>query len=149
MLKPIIELIRKILKYVSKINKKVENPKSFPTEELRRKCKEETQNVRVLDSVYKEVCLESFMEYAEFNTVSEELYVPDEYDCDDFAFEMFVDVKRKFKGCPFGIVLGDGLEGPHAWNCFYDVKGKQLYYFEPQDDTLYLPTIEKEWEIII
>lgn len=144
----IIKLIISFFSFFVK-NKQIENSKIFSTRELIEKCKEETLNVRILDYVYRGVSVKSFMEYAEFNEISEELYVPDEHDCDDFAFEMFVDVRRKFKGCPFGIVLGDGLEGPHAWNCFYDVKGKQLYYFEPQDDTLYLPTIEKEWEIII
>ena len=149
MLKLIIELIRKIFKFFTKTNKEVKNQELFSTKELIEKCKEETLNIRVLDSVYREVSVKSFMEYAKLNKISEELYVPEEHDCDDFAFEMFVDVRRKFKGCPFGIVLGNGLSGPHAWNCFYNVKEKQLYYFEPQDDTLYLPTIEKEWEIII
>lgn len=106
--------------------------------------------VRILDRHYSNVTLESFMKYAHFNTVSEELYVPEQYDCDDFAFEFFVDVRRWAPMCPVGIVLGHDAKGnPHAWNCFVDIPNKHLMFMEPQSDTLFEPTTENVWEIII
>lgn len=106
--------------------------------------------VRPLDNYYDTVTLESFMKYAHFNTVSEELYVPERHDCDNFAFEFFVDVHKWAPLGPVGIVLGHNANGkPHAWNCFVDVPNKHTYYMNPQSDTLYEPTTENVWEIII
>ena len=114
------------------------------------KARDECLHVRPLDNQYKAITLDSFMTYMKMNTISDQQYEPEDYDCDDFALETLVDVKRWARGSPIGVVFGDDIgDKPHAWNCFFDVAHDQLYYFEPQDDTLYLPTTEQEWEIMI
>ena len=106
--------------------------------------------VRILDNYYSSVTLESFMKFAKFDTVSEEVYVPDENDCDDFAFPFYVNARDWAPVCPIGIVLGHDAKGkPHAWNCFIDIPNKHVYFMEPQSDILFEPTTENVWEIII
>lgn len=106
--------------------------------------------VRLLDHYYSSVTLESFMKYAHFNTISDKEYIPDEYDCDNYAFEFFVDVHNWAPLCPVGIVLGHDVKGKsHAWNCFIDIPNNHLYFMEPQSDVLFEPTTENVWEIII
>lgn len=112
--------------------------------------REEGTHVQPLDSKYSPVTLKSFVKYMGINSISEMPYIPEDHDCEDFAFETLVDVKLWAPGCQIGIVFGiDAENKPHSWNCFFDVEDGTLYYFEPQDDRLYLPTIEKEWTILI
>ena len=114
------------------------------------KARDECIHVRPLDNQYKAITLDSFMAYMKMNTVSDQQYEPEDWDCEEFAFETLVDVRKWSKGCPIGVVFGNDINfEPHAWNCFFDVAHDQFYYFEPQTSTLFLPTTEKEWEIII
>lgn len=106
--------------------------------------------VRLLDRHYNSVSIDSFIRYAKFDTISNEKYVAELHDCDDYAFKFFVAARKWAPGIPVGIVLGHTTAGmPHAWNCFVDVKNKRLLFFEPQEDILFEPTTENIWEIII
>lgn len=107
-------------------------------------------SVRILDNHYSNVTLKSFMKFAKFDAVSEELYIPDENDCDDAAFELYVNARNWAPVCPIGIVLGHDVKNdPHAWNCFVDILNNYVYFFEPQSDILFEPTTENVWEILI
>lgn len=109
-----------------------------------------TPTVRVLDRSYRGTSIQSFMKFAKFDKTSDEEYVPEITDCDDFAFAFFVAVRKWAPGIPVGIVIGLARDrSPHAWNCFVDTQTKEMYYFEPQDDILFKHTTENIWEIII
>ena len=104
--------------------------------------------IRPLDKKYRMVSLKSMMEFLGIDNISEMKYIPEYSDCDNFAFKLFVAVQDWAPGCPFGIVFGRDHNGiPHSWNCF--IADEQLWYIEPQDDKLFKPSGEVEWEIII
>lgn len=110
----------------------------------------DTPTSRVLDRTYNIVSIDSFIKYAKFNTISNEKYVAETHDCDEFSFEFYVAARKWAPGIPVGIVLGTNIKGnPHAWNCFVDVHNKKLYFFEPISDVMFEPSTEYVWEIII
>ena len=104
--------------------------------------------IRPLDSKYRLVSLKSMMKYLGVDEISEMKYIPRYHDCENFAFKLFVAVQDWAPNCPFGIVFGrDEIGESHSWNCF--IADGKLWYIEPQDDKLFLPSGEVEWEIII
>lgn len=109
-----------------------------------------TPTTRILDRHYTGISIDSFIDFAKFSTISNQPYIPETHDCDDFSFAFFVEARKWAPGVPVGIVIGNTVNGtPHAWNCFVDGQNRKVYYFEPQEDVMFTPTTENVWEIII
>jgi hypothetical protein len=96
--------------------------------------------------------LAPFSEYARFmkwSTVSQNKYIPEYYDCDDFSFALMGDFHRIPEwGClAFGILW---LKKPaHAVNVFID-SNKQIWVVEPQNDNIFkMPTHWEESLVIL
>lgn len=103
----------------------------------------------VLDGQYKHTPADEMKDYLTRNNVSNRIYYPDEYDCDNFALETFVDVKSDYPLAPFGMVIGKSSRGtPHAWNCYINSQWK-LWFVEPQTDKWFEPSNEEIWTVMI
>lgn len=109
--------------------------------------------VIVLDPVYDILTQDSIAKFLEFDQTSQKKYILHEYDCDNFAFETFVNFRR---WCPlgaFGIVIGRSASGGmHAWNFFlrYDGAGQShIMFVEPQTCEIFEPTTEQVFTVII
>ena len=86
---------------------------------------------QVIDKEYQEPSMESMKAFLKVNTISEEPYVPQVHDCDNFAIELAGEISKWAKNAPFGIVFLNG----HAINCF--ISDGVLYFVEPQSDKIY------------
>lgn len=111
-----------------------------------------TNKPAVLDRKYNIYSLQDIKEYLELSSISEKQYVKEKFDCDNFALELYVDVKRWAALCPIGFTTGTSAkEGSHAWNCIIveDAGELKLLYIEPQSDEVFLHTTEKVRRIIM
>lgn len=95
------------------------------------------------DRKYKLVDTNHLKRFLKINTVSNIKYVSNDFDCDDFSMLLQGDVTRWDSALAFGIVWGITPQGyKHAWNWFVG-KDKKIYFVEPQNDRVFLPTSEK------
>jgi hypothetical protein len=83
------------------------------------------------DKRYTELTFESMQSFLEFDNVSDETYVAEYHDCDNFAIELAGHASEWAGNIPFGIVY---LK-THAINCF--ISDGVLYFVEPQSDNVY------------
>ena len=103
----------------------------------------------ISDNVYNVINTSNLTTFLNNNPVSERKYITEKHDCDNFSFELMGDVKEWFPSSSFGIVWGLTTEGnPHAWNFFIN-ENEKVMFVEPQDDTIFSPTTEKIWIMII
>jgi hypothetical protein len=75
----------------------------------------------LMQKLYTHSEVVDILEFDKTNTIR---YQPDLYDCDDFATELF--------GKGFGLVWTN----VHAFNWFIDKDTHELYFIEPQNDTI-------------
>ena len=85
----------------------------------------------ILDENYKSCTLTQFKKILEKDFTNWKLYTKD-YDCDNFAFRLYSNLKNKYPKLAVGIVFSDG----HAFNVFVDNEGF-AWYVEPQNDKIY------------
>ncbi|MGK7898562.1 MAG: hypothetical protein AB4372_34340 [Xenococcus sp. (in: cyanobacteria)] len=64
-------------------------------------------------------------------------YIPEVFDCDDFAQVLQGNVNRILKGIPFGTIWYYGKGWGHAVNIGYCHKQDRIYLVEPQNDKFY------------
>ncbi len=107
-------------------------------------------NIWQSDENYRTMNKNSLIEFLKVNPVNGRRYLVTAHDCDDFSFELAGDVSDWDSDGAFGIVWGNrvGSGIGHAWNFFID-ENKKLWYIEPQNDTIFEPTTEKVWIMII
>lgn len=84
--------------------------------------------------------------------VDKNKYRGEDYDCDDFAAELYVDYRKRAqkhnrtgKPAAFGRIMGwrfNNANSPHAINIFLTANG--IYLVEPQDDSIWEATHEKD-----
>ena len=89
----------------------------------------------LLDEKYSSCSLEQFKKLLKKDFTNWRIYNKD-YDCDNFAFKLYNNLKTKYPTLSVGIVFSTG----HAYNIFVDKYGK-AWYIEPQNDKIY--SIEK------
>jgi len=85
------------------------------------------------------------MQFIEEQSTRYGKYIPEIWDCEDWAYLAAADVRRKFSGQPVGILLGKGKFGPniegndHAINILWfakrDADGKEVWYPRYYDAT--------------
>ena len=65
------------------------------------------------------------------------------------SFILQGDVTRWDSRLGFGIIWGQNISGQaHAWNLFIGTD-KKIWFVEPQRDSIFLPTNEKVWWVVI
>lgn len=86
----------------------------------------------LLDKNYKSCTIEEFKELLKKDFTNWKLYKKNSYDCDNFAFKLYSNLKNKYPTLSIGIVISTS----HAFNVFIDKFGK-AHYIEPQTDKIY------------
>lgn len=105
-----------IKKSLPKINYKVLNPAQH----------------YIVDNKYKSTNLKDFKRLLLSDFTEFKLYIPDYYDCDNFAFKLRDNIKKRFPSFAIGIVFSSG----HAFNVFVDCLGN-AWFIEPQSDKVF------------
>ena len=86
----------------------------------------------LLDGKYHSCTLKEFKEILSKDFTNWKLYNKNDYDCDNFAFKLYSNLKTKYPTLSVGIVFSLS----HAFNVFIDNKGI-AHYIEPQNDKIY------------
>lgn len=81
--------------------------------------------------------LQEFMK--NFDSTNLRVWIPETFDCDDFAQVLQGQVNGFFHGIAFGTIwYGDKARTwGHAVNIFYDYSGNKVWLVEPQNDVFY------------
>jgi len=85
----------------------------------------------LLDEDYESCSIIDFKDLLKKDFTNWKIYHKD-YDCDNFAFKLYSNLKNKYPKLAVGIVFSDG----HAFNVFVDNEGF-AWYVEPQNDKIY------------
>jgi len=84
-----------------------------------------------MDRDYESCSLGSFRNILQKDFTNWKIYHKD-YDCDDFAFKLYTNLKARYPRLAIGVIISDS----HAFNFFIDKYGK-VWYIEPQTDKIY------------
>lgn len=106
--------------------------------------------VYLSDSYYKTTTIDELKRFLAFDKTSEEHYISEWYDCDDFAAVTNGTINIPgWYWLPFGIMWTETPGGGHAVNVFVD-NLNDIYIVEPQTDAIYsLPGNWRPYLIII
>lgn len=101
------------------------------------------------DKDYKLVDVNHLKDFLKTNTVNNIKYISNDMDCDDYSMILQGDITRWDSTLAFGIIWGTTpSENAHAWNWCVG-NNKKIYFVEPQRDTIFLPTSEKAWWVLM
>lgn len=95
------------------------------------------------DPAYQIISIADMVKWLKENKISEKNYVANVYDCENFTFETYVELKRWCPMLAVGITFVHANEY-HAMLCFID-KERNLYLIEPQNDRIFKKP--KNWEV--
>ena len=105
---------------------------------------EKIYNQRIIDEDYKSCSLTKFKDLLKKDFTNWKIYHKD-YDCDNFAFKLYNNLKNKHPMLSVGIVFSTS----HAFNVFVDNKGT-AWYVEPQNDKMFkYEKLTKQYKPII
>jgi len=99
------------------------------------------------DKKYKVTNLSEYRRFLDWDDTDKQLYIPESYDCDDFAIRLHGNITIPFwSSLPFGhcYVTIISRDVNHAVNIFVDNEG-DVYFVEPQDDNIYSIDSKKDW----
>ena len=105
--------------------------------------------VRVIytDEWYHLINYQGMKEFLENDTTDERIWIEEEHDCDNFAFNLYVNVTNIHGNVAFGVIFIEFPYKPlpyrHAM-CFFIDENELVYIIEPQKDTITPWTIMKE-----
>ena len=101
------------------------------------------------DRKYKLVDMNYLKKFLKTNTINNIKYISNDFDCDDFSMLLQGDVTRWDSALAFGIIWGTTPSGnAHAWNWCVG-NDRKIWFVEPQRDTIFLPTSEKAWWVLM
>lgn len=128
----------------------IPDPQKITGVELGQILKPYCSNLWLSDASFSTISKRSFEAFLRANPVNGRAYLVDAHDCDDYSFELMGDVSSWNSAGAFGIVWGNRAsdDAPHAWNFFVD-ENKTLWYIEPQNDEIFVPSHENIWIMII
>jgi len=99
----------------------------------------------ISDSKYYTVSKRKWEEIIRNDFLEQKRYLTERFDCDDFSRCFVARVIENYGLNACGVVWGKMTKGAyHAWNFIYTAEG-QLFWFEPQRESLFLPS-GKEYE---
>ena len=108
-----------------------------------------TDKLWLSDGTFRLVDTANLQEFLASDPVNTRAYKAEAHDCDDFSYELMGRVSEWNPDNTFGIVWGLTKEGyGHAWNFFID-EDMKVQYVEPQNDTIFAPSTEKIWMMIV
>lgn len=96
-------------------------------------------DMHITDRTFKLVDINYLKEYLKENSVSEDKYIKEIHDCDDFSYILQGDITRWDSDLAFGIIHGKTANGgSHAWNVCIGTD-KKVWFIEPQNDRVWKP----------
>ncbi len=108
-----------------------------------------TDKIWLSDGTFRLVDSKNLKDFLASNEINTRTYIAEKHDCDDFSYELMGRVSEWNSDNTFGIVWGNNSNGDaHAWNFFID-ENMKLQYVEPQNDSIFAPTTEKIWMMIV
>jgi len=108
-----------------------------------------TTNLWISDGVFRYMTKESLAQFLASDPINTRVYKTETHDCDDFSYELMGHVSEWNSDNTFGIIWGLNTGGqPHAWNFFVD-ENEKVWFVEPQSDSIFEPTGEKIWIMIV
>ena len=108
-----------------------------------------TTNLWLSDGIFETINTKNLQDFLAVNDVNILKYESERRDCDDFAYMLQGDITRWYPAGSMGIVWGlTKTGGAHAWNFFID-ENMKVKFLEPQTDTIFEPTTEQIWIMII
>jgi len=127
-------------------------PKEMPSitsTEVGAMLKAYTPNVWLSDGIFQLVDTENLKAFLASDPISGRAYVSEKHDCDDYSYELMGHVSDWNPDNTFGIVWGlNSGGGAHAWNFFVN-ENIEVKYVEPQTDSIFDPSNEKIWLMIV
>ena len=85
----------------------------------------------MMDSIYYYTDAESWANILHDMSFKSNLYKPERFDCDDYAFKAYVTCRERYGLNTFGIVLGNTPAGYHGFNIVFT--GTEFFLFEPNE----------------
>ncbi len=108
-----------------------------------------TNQLWISDGLFKLVSTQSLEAFLASDTINNRPYIAEKHDCDDYSYELMGHVSDWNSDNTFGIVWGlNGDGNAHAWNFYIDEK-RVVKFVEPQTDTIFDPTTEQVWVMIV
>ena len=107
-----------------------------------------TTNLWLSDGIFETINTKNLQDFLAVNDVNTFKYESERRDCDDFAYMLQGDITRWYPAGSMGIVWGICYGNAHAWNFFID-ENMKVKFLEPQTDTIFEPTTEQIWIMII
>ena len=92
-------------------------------------------NIAFADEWYYLISKKDFDELMAYDKTDQHKYIPEVYDCDDFAYDLWRNIARHYHIAlgVIGVELPDGTL--HMMNIFFSAEG-QVYVIEPQTDEI-------------
>lgn len=85
----------------------------------------------ILDNKYQSTDIDSLVRILKKDFTNWGIPIAEKNDCDDFAFRLFVNLKKKYSLLSFGVAISAN----HAFNIFVDKDGT-AWIVEPQTDKI-------------
>jgi len=95
-----------------------------------------TRNIFVSDIVYRIPRKKDIVDFLKLHLFKFRQYVPEKYDCDNYAFSLMGMFTNLMSGYAIGIVWVHTPNGGHALNFYIDEKG-EMWYIEPQTNQIF------------
>ena len=89
-------------------------------------------NIAFADEWYYLISKKDFDELMAYDKTDQHKYIPEVYDCDDFAFDFWRNITRRYH-IAMGVAFVLTSKGAHAIN-FYVDENCSVYLIEPQSD---------------
>jgi len=95
-----------------------------------------TEDYEILDGKYETCSIKELKKFLRYNKVSTRKWLQEDWDCDDFARQLWADSKKWVHRLPIGLCTITLKSYRHAINIFIDDK-QDIWFIEPQNDKCY------------
>ena len=107
-----------------------------------------TRNVFVSDKGFHLARQKDIVDFLKLNIFKLRKYVPEKYDCDNYAFSLMGMFTNLMSGYAIGIVWVNTPAGGHALNFFVDGNA-EVWYIEPQSNRIFKDKTYEPFLVVI
>jgi len=107
-----------------------------------------TKNIFISDKAYTLARHEDIEKFLKLNIFKLRQYVPEKYDCDNYAFSLMGMFTNLMSGYAIGIVWVKTPKGGHALNFFVD-GSNEVWYIEPQSNKIFKNKTYKPFLVVM
>ena len=107
-----------------------------------------TKNTFISDRTYQLARKKDIVDFLKLNIFKLRKYVPEKYDCDNYAFSLMGMFTNLMSGYAIGIIWVHTSKGGHALNFFVDGNAK-VWYIEPQTNRIFKNNSYKPFLVVM